>query len=81
MSALMDEISKRNLTNVIVSQTGCVGMCDKEPLVDVMVPGMPTVTYGHMDGNKMRRVLASHVVNGQIIGEYVVATKDGSSVG
>ncbi len=78
MKALMDEITKKGLDNVVVSQTGCVGMCDKEPLVDVKLPGGPTVIYGHMDPAKVRQVITSHVVNGQVIGEYVVATKEDS---
>lgn len=76
MTALLDELNKKGLSNVVVSQTGCVGMCDKEPLVDVKRPGEPTVTYGHMDPEKIRRVVTSHIVNGQVVGEYVVATRD-----
>jgi NADP-reducing hydrogenase subunit HndB len=80
MVALLDELNKKGLTNVIVSQTGCIGMCDKEPLVDVQLPGQPTVTYGHMTPDKMRQVVTSHIVNGQPIGEYAIATKNSEIV-
>lgn len=72
LSAILDELQKRNLSNVVVTQTGCVGLCEKEPLVDVIVPGQPRVTYGYVNGDKARRIVASHVVNKQVIGEWVV---------
>jgi len=75
MAAVLDELGKRNLTDVVVTQTGCVGLCDKEPLVDVVKPGRPKVTYGHVNAEKARRIVAQHVVNDQIIGEWVIATK------
>lgn len=80
MVALLDELQKKGLTNVIVSQTGCIGMCDKEPLVDVKLPGQPVFTYGHMTPDKIRQVVTSHIVNGQPIGEYVIATRDTDSL-
>jgi len=74
MAALLDELGKRDLGQVSVTQTGCVGLCDKEPLVDVMKPGQPKVTYGRVDAEKARRIVTQHVVNDQIIGEWVVGT-------
>ncbi len=75
MAAILDELGKRNLSTVTVTQTGCVGLCDKEPLVDVVKPGKPKVTYGRVDAEKARRIVAQHIVNDQIIGEWVVGTK------
>jgi len=75
MAAVLDELGKRNLTAVTVGQTGCVGLCDKEPLVDVFKAGKPKVTYGRVDAEKARRIVAQHIVNDQIIGEWVVGTK------
>lgn len=75
MAAILDELGKRNLTGIAVTQTGCVGLCDKEPLVDVVKPGKPRVTYGNVTAERARRIVAQHVVNDQIIGEWVVATK------
>ena len=48
MLAFVDEIQKRQLQHVTVSQTGCVGMCRLEPMVDVYVPGQEKVTYVHV---------------------------------
>jgi len=73
--AVLDELGKRNLSNVTVTQTGCVGLCDREPLVDVVLPGQPKVTYGRVDPNRARQIIANHVVNGSIVGDLVVATE------
>lgn len=72
MSAILDELGKRRLTNVAVTQTGCVGLCAQEPLVDVLLPGKPRVTYGRIDPVKARQIVAQHVVNGIIVAEWVV---------
>ncbi|HCJ10206.1 MAG TPA: ferredoxin [Clostridiales bacterium] len=74
MAAILDELAKRDLGTVTVTQTGCVGLCDKEPLVDVIKPGQPKVTYGRVDAERARRIVAQHVVNDQVVGEWVVGT-------
>jgi len=68
----LDEISKRGLTNVTVSQTGCIGMCKFEPLVDVFVPGEDKVTYIKMTPEKAVRVVNDHIVNKNIVSEYTI---------
>ena len=75
LTAILDELGKRNLATVTVTQTGCVGLCDQEPLVDVILPGQPKVTYGRVDANRARQIVANHVVNGNIVGDWVVAGK------
>ena len=72
MLAFMDEISKRGVNHVTVSQTGCVGMCRLEPMVDVQVPGQDKVTYVHMTPEKVARVVAEHIVNGRPVEEYTI---------
>ena len=72
MLAFMDEISKRGLQHVTVSQTGCIGMCRLEPMVDVIVPGQEKVTYVHMTPEKVGRVVAEHIVNGRPVEEYTI---------
>ena len=72
MLAFMDEIAKRSLNNVTVSQTGCIGMCRLEPMVDVYLPGQEKVTYVHMTAEKVGRIVAEHIVNGQPVEEYTI---------
>ena len=72
VGSILDELAKRKINDVAVTQTGCIGLCVKEPLVDVIVPGQPKVTYGNVDAAKARQIVAQHVVNGLVVGEWVV---------
>lgn len=72
MTAILAEIAKRNLHNVVVTQTGCIGMCEKEVLVDVIRPGEARITYGKVTPGDVPRIIAEHVVNGRIVEELVV---------
>ncbi len=72
MSAFVEEIAKRNLSNVTVAQTGCIGVCRLEPIVEIMMPGEEKVTYVKMTPEKAKRVVAEHIVNKQIVSEYTI---------
>ena len=73
MSAVLAEIAKRGLEDVTVRQTGCIGMCEKEVLVDVVRVGQPRITYGRVTAANVPTIVAEHVVNGRIVEELVVA--------
>lgn len=70
--AILDEINKLGLTNVIVAKTGCIGVCKLEPIVEVIRPGEEKVTYVNMSPYKGRRVVASHVLTGVVRDEYIM---------
>ncbi len=72
MNAFTEEIARRSLKGVTVSQTGCIGMCQYEPIVEVFVPGQEKVTYVQMSPDKVAKVVAEHIVNGNIVTEYTV---------
>ena len=74
--AFMDEIQKRGLQHVTVSQTGYIGMCRLEPMVDVIMPGQEKVTYVHMTPEKVGRVVAEHIVNGRPVEEYTIGAAE-----
>lgn len=76
MLAFMDEIAKRHLDHVTVSQTGCAGMCRLEPMVDVYMPGKEKVTYVHMTPEKVGRVVAEHIVNGRPVTEFTIGAAE-----
>ena len=76
MLAFMDEIQKRQLAHVTVSQTGCVGMCRLEPMVDVIVPGKEKVTYVHVKPEMVGRIVAEHIVNGRPVAEYTIGAAE-----
>ncbi|MGE4446256.1 MAG: ferredoxin [Synergistaceae bacterium] len=73
MTAVLEELAKRKLNNVSVLQTGCIGMCQKEPLMDIVRPGEDRVTYGPVNPADVPRIIADHLVNGNIVEDLVVA--------
>ena len=72
LNAFVDEVAKRNLKNVTVAQTGCIGMCQYEPIVEVFEPGKEKVTYVQVGPEKVAEIVASHIVNGNPVVEYTV---------
>ena len=76
MLKFMEEINKREMSNVTVSQTGCIGMCRLEPMVDVYMPGKEKVTYVHMTPEKVGRVVAEHIVNGRPVTEFTIGAAE-----
>ncbi|MBQ5968708.1 MAG: (2Fe-2S) ferredoxin domain-containing protein [Clostridia bacterium] len=72
MNRFTEEIEKRGLTNVTVAQTGCIGMCQYEPIVEVTEPGKEKVTYVLMNPEKATKVVVDHLVNGNPVVEYTV---------
>ena len=76
MLAFMDELNKRSLHNVTVSQTGCIGMCRLEPMVDVIVPGKEKVTYVKLKPEMVPRIVAEHIVNGRPVEEYTIGAAE-----
>ena len=76
MLSFVDEVAKRQLNHVTVSQTGCVGMCRLEPMVDVYVPGQEKVTYVHVKPEMVPRIVAEHIVNGRPVQEYTIGAAE-----
>ena len=72
MLAFIEELKRRGIENVTVAQTGCVGMCRLEPMVEVYVKGQEKVTYVHMTPDKVARVVGEHIVNGRPADEYTI---------
>lgn len=72
LKAVLAEVEKRDL-DVRVTQTGCIGMCEKEPLIDVKLPGKERVTYGNLSKADVQRIISEHVVNGNVVTDLVIA--------
>jgi len=72
LAALVDEVNRRQLKNVTVAQTGCIGVCRLEPIVEIYEPGKEKVTYVKVDENKARMIVAEHLVNQRVIEEYTI---------
>ena len=70
LKALTEELAKRNIKNVSLTQTGCIGMCQYEPIVEVYEPGKEKVTYVQMTAEKAVKVVTDHLVNGEVVAAY-----------
>jgi len=77
LKAMMDEIEKRNLSEkVSITQTGCIGMCKLEPIVEVYMPNDEKITYVKMTAEKAVKVINDTVVNGKVVAEYTIGAND-----
>ncbi|MFR1110834.1 MAG: (2Fe-2S) ferredoxin domain-containing protein, partial [Anaerotruncus colihominis] len=70
LAAFTDEVARRGVSNVTIAQTGCIGICQYEPVVEVFEPGREKVTYVKMTPEKAARVVAEHLINGKPVAEY-----------
>lgn len=74
LNALVEGVNKEGLTEkVTVSQTGCIGICQLEPIVEVFEPGREKTTYVKMTPEKAARVIEEHLKNGNVVNEYTIA--------
>lgn len=72
LKALVDEVARRDLSHVMVSQIGEKGFASQEPMIEVHEEGKRPVAYGGMDAEKARRVVEEHIVHGKPVAEYVI---------
>jgi (2Fe-2S) ferredoxin len=76
LTTLVEEVAKRNLGNVQVVQTGCIGMCTLEPIVEVYTADKEKVTYVHIDPEKAKRIVSEHLVNNNVVVEYTIGSAE-----
>ena len=73
LNAFVEEVSKAGLMDkVTVSQTGCIGICQYEPVVEVVEAGKDKVTYVIMTAEKAQRVVEEHLKGGKVVAEYTI---------
>ncbi len=75
LTALSDAVQSKGLTNISVIQTGCIGLCQYEPIVEVLEPGKEKVTYVKMNPEKAMEVLEKHLIGGQVISNYTISAE------
>lgn len=75
LNAFVDEINSRKLNGIMVTQTGCIGICKLEPVVEVYMPGQEKVTYVKMNPDKVPRIITEHLVNGNPVSEYTIGAE------
>lgn len=75
MAAVLDELGKRNMSDVLVTQCGCMGYCDQEPIVEITDEQGKQVLYGKVDSNSARKIIVEHVINGRVVEDLVFITQ------
>ena len=73
LTALMAEIEAAQLTDIIVTNSGCAGLCSREPMVTLQITGNPPVKYGGLTPEKIKEILHEHIMKGKIIEKYALA--------
>ena len=76
LNAFVEEVRKQHADNATVTQTGCIGMCRLEPIVEVYVPGQEKVTYVKMNAEKVPTIVAQHIVNKQVVTDYTIGAAE-----
>lgn len=76
MTAFLDEIERRGLSNVTVSQTGCIGVCRLEPIAEVFVPGEEKVTYVRLRPEMIPAIVEQHLVNHNVVQDYTIGAAE-----
>ena len=72
LNALSEIVQTKGLSNVAVTQTGCIGLCQYEPIVEVMEPGKEKVTYVKMTAEKAAEVVEQHLIGGTVVAKYTL---------
>ncbi len=70
-NSIIEELNDQDITNVLVRQTGCMGLCHSEPTVEVMMEDMPTIIYGNVDAELGRKIVTRHVVGKKLIDDHI----------
>ena len=70
--AMVEELEQRGLHDVVITQTGCRGLCEREPMVEVQLRDRPPVTYGDLTPEKARTVVVEHLGQGVVVEDWVV---------
>jgi len=72
LSTFLDEISSKNISDIMCSTSGCAGLCSMEPMVTVEMSGSPPVKYGKLTSDKAKRIFAEHILKGTIVNDYAI---------
>ena len=73
MNTLLDEFEKKNIIDVILTSSGCAGLCSKEPMATVELKDEAPVKYIDLTPEKILKILSEHVIGGKIVKEYALA--------
>lgn len=72
LQAVVNELEKNGINDVSVVQSGCMGLCDVEPTVEVIMEGSDPIIYGHVSPEQVTRIVDQHVKNGKVVSDLLV---------
>lgn len=72
LQAVVSELSQKNINDVAVVQSGCMGLCDVEPTIEVILEGQDPIVYGHVTPQQVRRIVEQHVVEGKVVSDLMI---------
>jgi len=72
MDALLQEVEKREARDILVSTSGCAGLCSREPMATVEIVGKAPVKYVDLNGEKIKKIFEDHVLGGKVVTEYAL---------
>jgi (2Fe-2S) ferredoxin len=72
MKSILSYIENEKVSGVTVTQTGCIGLCEQEPIIQVVLGDQPKVMYGKVDAQVAQKIMKQHVQNGQPVKEYII---------
>jgi NADP-reducing hydrogenase subunit HndB len=78
LATMVDELAASDRLDVRVSTSGCIGLCEREPVMTVEALDQPKVIYGDLDADKARRIFREHIIGGKLVPDYVVGYGDES---
>ena len=71
LDAFLSELDANGITNISVTQTGCMGLCHVEPTIEVIVPNMPDVIYGKVDTKVVKQIVKDHIIDHKLVSEHL----------
>jgi NADP-reducing hydrogenase subunit HndB len=73
LTALLEAIEEAKIKDVIVTTSGCAGLCSSEPMATLEITGEPPIKYGNLTPEKIKVILDEHIINGNIVKKYALA--------
>lgn len=72
MSTFLDEFANRDMTDIMITSSGCAGLCSEEPMVTVEMEDHAPVKYGKLNSERTKRIFNEHIIGGNVIEEFVL---------
>ena len=72
MSTFLDEFASRDITDIMLTSSGCAGLCSEEPMVTVEIKDYAPIKYGKLDPKKTKKIFDEHIIEGNVVEEFIL---------